>query len=172
MMIYECHIFPPSGPAQGVLQTKACLLRCAHKHKRIEILKTLKTKPACLSGAYKHNFIEKLDPFKPSSLLRCAYKHSVSALKTQEAFRDIPFGVNTLLPASLRVQILLKSLCLLCYAHKHQKMKYKIKNQRQRPLWSEQYSIVLVICCGHSHHECHACYAAHISTKLLILLFY
>ena len=166
-----------------------CLLRCAHKHSFCEIqnqktkgknqhLKTLRAShlfTVCDTSAlacwqYTHLKLVSVSFKTNRCLLRCAQKHSVSALKTKDkiksvkAFRDIPFGVNTLLPASLRVQILLKSLCLLCYAHKHQKMKYKIKNQRQRPLWSEQYSIVLVICCGHSHHECHACYASRTNT--------
>jgi hypothetical protein len=87
-------------------------------------------------------------------LLRCANKHSVSESKTKDKT--------------------LKAMCLLHCAHKHSLSEFKSSkpNQRQNPLRAEKASVVLSIRCGYSHHECHTCFAAHISTKLLILLFY
>ena len=136
-----------------------CLLRCAHKHKSVE-LKILKTKgknqhhktlrasqlfTVCDTSALACWQYIHLKPVSVSfkthrCLLRCAYKHSVNALKTKDkiksvkAFRDIPFGVNTLLPASLRVQSLIRLLCLLRCAHKHKINEFKNSNpQKTKP---------------------------------------
>ena len=138
--MYERHIvLPPSGQCPGVFQTKASLLRCADKHKRIEIqnqkTKGQKTSQKPFGSSPCITYCD-TSALKGKSLLCCAYKHSYSALKTKD----------------------------------------KTKKQKTKPcrdkIQGQKAIIMVVICCGYSHHECHACYASQISTKLLILLFY
>ena len=136
--MYERHIvLPPSGQCPGVFQTKASLLRCADKHRICDYSKDKRQKQAQAPSGQalvSHTVIRV--PLTCQCLLRCAYKHSVSALKTKD----------------------------------------KTKKQKTKPcrdkIQGQKASMLLVICCGYSHHECHTCFAAHISTKLLILLFY
>ena len=178
----------------------SCLLRCAEKHIACENQKTKdqKKNPKTLRASqlftvcdtsalacWQYTHLKQVSmSFKTHRcLLRCAHKHCASALKTKDKVKSvkalwaIPFGSSTILPASLRVQSLIR-LCA-CFAARINTKELSSKTQthkRQNPVESnagtEKASVVLSIRCGYSHHECHACYASHISTKLLILLFY
>ena len=122
--MYERHIVlpPPSGQGQGVLQTKSSLLRCADKHKRIEIqnqkTKGQKARAKTLRASHLFTVCDTSAlAFLLSCLLRCANKHSVIALKTKDKT--------------------LKAMCLLHCAHKHKRIEFKSskpKSKRQNPV--------------------------------------
>ena len=117
--MHERHIvLPPSGQCPGVLQTKACLLRCAHKHKICDFSKDKRQKQTQTpSGQALVSHTVTRVPLTGQCLLRCAYKHSVSALKTKDKT--------------------LKAMCLLHCAHKHSLNEFKSskpKSKRQNPV--------------------------------------
>ena len=135
----------------------SCLLRCAEKHIACENQKTKdqKKNPKTLRASqlftvcdtsalacWQYTHLKQVSvSFKTHRCLLCyAQKHYISALKTKDkvksvkALRAIPFGVNTLLPASLRVQSLIRLLCLLHCAHKHKINEFKnSKPQKTKP---------------------------------------
>ena len=117
--MYERHIvLPPSGQCPGVLQTKASLLRCADKHRICDSAKDKRQKQAQTpSGQALVSHTVTRVPLTGQCLLRCAYKHSVSALKTKDKT--------------------LKAMCLLHCAHKHSLNEFKSskpKSKRQNPV--------------------------------------
>ena len=135
-----------------------CLLRCADKHIACENQKTKsqnqtpKTLRAsqlftvCDTSAlacWQYTHLKQVYVYflKHICLLRCAQKHSVSALKTKDkvksvsALWSIPFGSSTILPASLRVQSLIR-LCA-CFAARINTKELSSKTQthkRQNPV--------------------------------------
>ena len=117
--MYERNIFlPPSGPAPGVLQTKASLLRCADKHRICDSVKNQRQKQAQTPSGQalvSHTVIRV--PLTGQCLLRCAQKHCVSALKTKDKS--------------------VKAMCLLHCAYKHKSIKtLKSKANPKRALGS------------------------------------
>ena len=136
IVIHERQIFPPSGPTPGVLQTK-----------------------------------------DKTSLLRCANKHRIcdSSKDKRQKSKNKTLRANHLSTYCETSALAFLLSCLLRCAHKHYISALKVKDKKQeqnhktkpcKPKYrGEIASIVLVICCGSSHHECHACYASHISTK-------
>jgi hypothetical protein len=120
MIIHECHIIPPSGQCPGVLQTKASLLRCADKHRICDSSKNQRQKAKASPKPFGSSpCITYCDTSALTGhcLLRCANKHSVSALKTKDKT--------------------LKAMCLLHCAHKHSLSEFKSskpKSKRQNPV--------------------------------------
>ena len=102
--MYERHIvLPPSGQGPGVLQTKASLLRCAEKHRICDSSKNQRQKAKASPKPFGSSpCITYCDTsaLKGQSLLRCANKHSVSALKTKDksvkakSKRQNPVGIK------------------------------------------------------------------------------
>ena len=180
----------------------SCLLRCADKHIACVKTKDKGQKPnpktlrasqlftVCDTSAlacWQYTHLKQVYVYflKHICLLRCAKKHSVSALKTKDksvkakgldartlrVLEAISFVITSAKP--------LKALCLLCCANKHKRIEFKSskpKSKRQNPVEAKcrgkKASVVPSIRCGYGHHERHACYATQRNTKLLILLFY
>jgi hypothetical protein len=116
--MYERHIvLPPSGQCPGVLQTKASLLRCADKHRICDSSKNQRAKSPNPFGSSPCITYCDTSALKGQSLLRYAYKHNISALKTKDKT--------------------LKAMCLLHCAHKHKRIEFKSskpKSKRQNPV--------------------------------------